>query len=77
MRINESAKGELRGKKKGQGGGGGGGGVILGFVARLQLQEQGKEFLCEKRTAKNDHMDLSRVRVCLLILCFLSYLMKY
>lgn len=78
MRINESPKGELGGRRKDK--------VvvvveegvaILGFVARPQWQEWGKEFLGEKRTAKNHHVDRSRARACSLILCFLGYLMKY
>lgn len=79
MRINESPKGESGGRRKDK--------VVvvvveegvatLGFVARPQWQEWGKEFLGEKRTAKNQHVDRSRARACSLILCFLGYLMKY
>lgn len=79
MRINELPKGESGGRRKDkvvvvvveEGV------VILGFVARPQWQEWVKEFLREKRMAKNHHMDRSRAQACSLILCFLGYLMKY
>lgn len=73
MRINESGKGELGGRRRDKVVVVERGLAVLGFVTR----NSGKEFLCEKRTAKNHHVHLSCARACSLILCVLGYLMKY